>query len=803
MRSAFEAILSDARLQSASPDVQLFALVQLCKAPAAGCTVLDRTANAAGWLGQSLSNFRKTRRRVTSCGVAEISPHRDEDRQRIDGIRVRLLPLREARDSGVASPLALLNRRDLATMLAFAEAVTCPGWGPTENRPEGTPAGVMAFRKGAGAPAVRLGALLLALHCREDGTVPMRKGAVAAGYGRADATLAKLGHWPLDLAVRVLDELVSDGVAEFYGPGTRDRVRVPMVKAAHRRLKQREAVTAAVEPSSCASCSHAAPPVADVVGSQRDETHEELVLEGPGWAQPSFDDVAHEMRGAFRDQEQPEADSSGKAAGQSCASDVKDEAHGAELHASHSPVVAHSGLLSLGFGFSGSAVLGNRTLPGGARGREDQPTVDGSTAVSAQEFESSSPLRGEMPNTFRTSSPKNAFAGVQPAGQLPPDLAVALAPVADEWARLPRESTARLLIRWVEAELRTLVSLVGPENAPWRLAVRLHRRRQEHGREIRDLVGWLRSTGLPQRSGCGSAMCDDGVRLDLSPNESQRLSFRADDVPSRLSLPATCEACETRVQDKQAAYVRRMRKASGGSWKEVSRQELKRIEGKAQEQYLAQAAERSRQLAEQARLVEARKPYLEAERKAAAEQLEAWRTRPCPSCGRAQVKGECLSCRTRQRTERAVRQAVDLVVALRMDPQDPASVHDLSERVERDTWAAINKRVPDRFGAGAQADIRSLMADELLRQRRSRALSNLRQHPVVEEEARKVFRSAMWSPGASRAVAKRHAEEARTRVTHELLREFLDELVEVRRRAHDRQDVPACAAGTMANGSTA
>ncbi|MFF4845509.1 hypothetical protein [Streptomyces collinus] len=104
---------------------------------------------------------------------------------RVEGVLCRAEPVWEVRGEYEA-PLAL-TKKEFAVLLSLLEALFAPGWAGVE-----TPAGLLALRRGRGAATDRLALLLLVLHAREDGTVPLVGGTVKGGRGRCAATLAKL-----------------------------------------------------------------------------------------------------------------------------------------------------------------------------------------------------------------------------------------------------------------------------------------------------------------------------------------------------------------------------------------------------------------------------------------------------------------------------------------------------------------------------------------------------------------------------------------------------------------------------------
>lgn len=766
--------LDDPRLKGAREIVRLAVLILLCKAPAKSPFVKVQAKDFAGWLGCSVSYFtRVVRVLLEEVGLVVVTPVRN-DSGWVDKLRYELLPLREARTADVSSPLAALGKRDLTVLLRVAEAVTCPGWAASEDNPEPTPPGFMDFeQKKNGSAAIRLAALLLVLRCRVDGRVPMTAGKVKEGFSRAAATLAKVTGWSLATASRAVDRMERDGVLALGEGSSGDaggRMCVAAVSVAYSRFRSLEAaaetpdaVVPAVAPSSgpehgrCLSCANHV------------DATDGLVLEGDGWAQESFDDALEEANStAFRDQTSLDI---AKTLGTPGTDGTADAVATSDIHATHPPVVALSGFSAGDLDcFSGSAGGGSGDRRGDARAGEDQPGGSRALVMTGVPGAGQGPLRGEKQNR---SSRKAGGDRLLAPGSVPLDLQVALAPVAGLWRMITVDRTARWMAVVVRDALRQVAYVVGPEQAQIALAERLSRRIAEQTTPVRDAVGWLRRRGLPQRQGCWLVQCDDGLRMDTR---------------------GPCECCATRLRDRQNRLRQLMEAASGGSWAGLAPEQRSAIERQVNQQYRhqaeADAVRREKQRTAQAE----RDAAIACQRLDLQEERAAVQAHPCGSCGRPGVAGKCPTCRSQRLAERSVRAAVDVAVALRADLSDLPAVEELTRKVEADTWKVVGQHhVLDGEGA---ADIRRHLADQVLAQRRARALARLAQSPLALEEGQLVYRCALSRPavrGESRrdvqAWAEHEAEHARQKVAHTLLEEFLADLAEVRRRVAEAAEV--------------
>ncbi|MFE1190102.1 hypothetical protein [[Kitasatospora] papulosa] len=671
-----------------------------------------------------------------------------------EAIDLDLIPLREAREAGTSHPLASLTQKNLATLLRLCEAVTCPGWSP-RDRPE-TPAGFMAARRGFRASTDRLAMVLLVLHARTNGRVRLVPGRVAEGFGRVDATVARLLGYEVSDAVAVVDRLVGLGHVQFEGDaGARNRLRVLAVAEARVRLRRRgrparEEEAAELEEEYAASCPNCQ-------AGAGDEEEPEESLDGAWWTQPGLDDLLGEQEeSAFGDQD----------AVPSVLSQVNEgftegsaDESSADPHPSHPPVADHSescaGRESC---FSGSAVSGCGHLREGACAREDQMGQTESRDASAGS--EGGPLRGEKHPS--QPSPQWGLAGTVFRGPVavPEDLHQALMPVTWLWSGLGRASTSRWLAQKVREELVRLAGIVGPQSASSALAGRLQRRLDRQGiHPVKDLVGWLLRTGLPQAQGCWSRTCDDGTRMDTG---------------------GPCQSCECLIGDRRglrqgaaAAVAARYPRATPDELRPLYEQELR---GRFQQQAAYDIGRREHAATERA----ARDGVVAEQRAQLAQQKVARAAAPCRQCGKPDAQGCCPVCALGDSTRRLVCQAVDLVLALKADFGDTEAFCDLEAQVERDSWKVIQDVGAEAAGAPElRAWAEYSRARYLLEQRRGRALQSLGSSVVADEEADRVREMAqigLWSTEEDRLFVERRVAETRSRVAQALIKEYLADL---------------------------
>ncbi|WP_328373448.1 hypothetical protein OG800_50325 (plasmid) [Streptomyces sp. NBC_00445] len=774
LRAAVRWLLADPRLAGACDLVRLTAVILLAKAPVASAHVHTMARDLAGWLGYGVSHVGHTVvPQVRASGVATCERARDAAGW-THACDFELLPLREARAEQGLNPLSLLGKKDLATMLHFCEAVLCPGWAPKDK--PATPPGFMAARRGRGSATDRLAMLLLALEAREDGSVPMAPGRLPKGYNRAEATVARLLGRDVDVAVGVLERLLGMGAVAFDRPEKfgQDRLLVPAIRSAFKRARTgssspdahgtdgpsaAEATSAEPQSDPCALCGGA-------------DEQDDLVLEGDGWAQMSFEELPAEApSSACGDQDSESGASSQVDPG-------FDSGSGHELcadpHANHPPVAALSTASAAALDcFSGSAVLGQGRLRESAGAGEETPPGIFSEGVSSGKTD---PLRGEQHSSSpkRDTSPSAQTAAFITPVEVPQDLAVALAPVAWLWARLGRASTGAWLARAVRLEVVRLRSFVGDEDAvaQRRLAQRIKRRLDRQGtRPVQDLAGWMMKRGLPQNRECWSMMCDDGIRIDTG---------------------GACDSCSCRIGDRRG-----LRQVVAG---EVATQHPFLAEGEWRAVYEGALRRKVRydnamDLARRERTAERQVAFRAAveEQKAA---IAADRARqaalPCADCGIPGAAGLCMPCTLRRSTVALVDKAVDLAVALRAEVDDPPALAALTEQITRDTWSVVRRAEvatgPDQSAARAFAE--QELAKRVLEQRRQKALERLRRSQPAEMEAAHVRRMSlrgMFLTEKNLKQAEKAADKARDQVAHQLLGEFLSDLYRARAGAVDRE----------------
>ncbi|WP_217225982.1 hypothetical protein [Streptomyces anulatus] len=768
LETAVHALLSDERLESQPEIVRLAAVILLAKAPAESSKIRIRYRDLAGWLGCSVSYVGHTvLPALKKALIVTSKPHRGAD-GRPEAVDLDLTPLREAREAGTSSPLASLTQKNLATLLRLCEAVTCPGWSP-RDRPE-TPAGFMADRRGFRASTDRLTMVLLVLNARSNGRVRLVPGRVAGGFGRVDATVARLLGYEVVDAVAVVDRLVGMGHVEFEGDAeARSRLRVPAVAEARVRLRRRgrpapEEETAELVEGDTDTCSNCR-------AGARDEEEPAESLDGAWWTQQGFDDLLGDQgESAFGDQDALPAALSQINEG---FTDGSADESSARPHPSHALVADHSENCAGGEScFSGSAVSGCGQLREGACAREDQiAQPEGHQAPAGS---SGGPLRGEKRHS-RPVSARRGVAGPVFRGPVavPEDLHQALMPVTWLWSGLGRASTSGWLAQKVREELVRLAGIVGPQSASSALAGRLQRRLDRQGiHPVRDLVGWLLRTGLPQAQGCWSRTCDDGTRMDTG---------------------GPCPSCECLIGDRRglrqaaaAAVAARYPRATPEELRPLYEQELReRFEQQAaydvgrREQALAERAAWDGAVAEQ--------------RAQFAQQKAARAAAPCRQCGKPGACGYCPVCALGDSTRRLVGQAVDLVLALKADFGDAEAFGDLEAQVERDSWKVVQDvgaeaaSAPE-LRAWAQYD----RARQLLDQRHGRALRALRFSAVADEEADRVQSMAQigpWSTEEEVLIVERRVGETRSRVAQTLIKEYLADLAWFRDQTQPRPAV--------------
>jgi len=772
---ALEALLADRAIRQRPSVEALSAVVLLAKSPA-GESQLELTAGeVARWLGVSESyvDHRVLPALRNSGAVStEVMTTAFEGGRRVTGLRWELLPLTAAQTRRSA-PLAL-EKRELAVLLALCERLFGPGWAPV-GKPA-TPPGLLGERRGRGAAAERLALLRLVLAARPDGRVRLVGGAVAAGFDRADATVARLVGCPLTDAARVVDGLVRQGLLEVPGrgvAGARLKILVPAVAAAHGRSQADLEVVPGpipqgVEPGGapgerekvCTQCA----------GSLKDEDSGDPEELGEGWTQPGFFEVVDgdliDADGALRGQELHAAAPSGEhhasdlGERDAVAPSVGREA-GAPLHAHHAPqVVALGGSGSAEFCFSGEAASGSAPLPERASGCEDQPgsgTVDADGPVAG----CGGPLRGEQ----------HQILGIERQGQkapaggarvllrwsLPLGLERVLAPVRWEWARIGHAGGRRRVRAAARAELVRLAGIVGAEQAPVVLAERLERRlAAQFGQPVRDPIGWLLGRGLPQRAECYTQLCDDRVRMDSGE---------------------ICPSCELLIEDRQALRHQVAQAVAGelpALEAEAFRAELERRLSHEVARLAAEASvRREHAKAERARREEAWARQREEQADAQAE-LAA---RPCVECGVSEAGGLCLVCSETRTARQALESAAEFAAVAAALPDAAAAglLGVCRARLETEAEQAGERwRAQGLPEAAVVWQLREL-AEQLVARERALALEALLRGPQAQTEAERVA-------GIERARRRSEpevlatADEAARRCAQALLAQRLDQV---------------------------
>ncbi|WP_331729036.1 hypothetical protein OG592_43155 (plasmid) [Streptomyces avidinii] len=771
--TAVRAVLADPALAGARDSVLLAAVVLLAKSPASSPAVLTRARELARWSGYSKSYVdHHVLPALRARGVALSRPTKDGEGQ-VDGLELTLTALVRARAEGTAHALSL-SQRELATFLRLVEAVFGPGWAP-KGAPE-TPPGLLGGRQGPGAASERLVLLLLVLLARPNGRVVMAPGSVAAGHGRAAATVARQLGCELEDAQRIVGRLEAAGLVEVHGEGARERLVVPAVASAHRAASAVEPAGRIESPpaaedagstiSGCVHCEHCAAGSDDGAGE----------LSGEGFVQDSLDDVLGEVParpvGALRVcSDVDEADEAPATYG---ATGVEQDSEadsyvgaGALLHTDHPDVVtadaSSDGDLEC---FSGSAVSGCSPLPDRARAGEDAAEVKSSAEGSS--CAGQGPLRGDKPPAADggvAAAGGPAWLWAQGSAAVPRDLGVVLEPVESLWSRLVKPGTQRWLAGLVRGELDRVVDLVGRDRAVRVLAGRLERRLGElFGAPVTDPVAWMVGRGLPQRPGCWSVLCDDGHRMNTG---------------------LACDSCEAVVGDRRELRARIRSEVAAelaGLGPGERRAEVeRRLNLGVQRQAAMDLIRRERSAAEAALRLEA----VERRRAELAAQQAERASQPCADCGIAEASGLCLGCTAARGLVEEVRRAVAVAVAMRADLTDHQAVRELSARIEADTLASAAAGAENVGDPAVRAFARLSAVRRIRAQRTGRALYRLEQGSVADAAAKQ----ARWafqrraSQYASRAELLEAMSEAEAKARATAARELLDGLLADVRRA--------------------
>ncbi|GHG13479.1 hypothetical protein ACFFSH_31735 [Streptomyces filamentosus] len=764
--TAVRALLTDPKLIGRKDVVRLGILVLMAKASHGRCRVEITARELGRWLGVSKS--------TVDHEVLSVLREVDAVASRVlrgsdglpTGVEYRVEPLWEVRGD-VGAPLAL-SKVELATLLRFVEGLFAPGWGERCA----TPPGLLVEHRGRGAASDRLALVLLALHARPDGRVPLVGGPLAksvARYGRAAVTLARMLGCSVPVAAAVLERLRASGVVT----GAASELRLPAVAAAH---SSAAAVQDAADLASSASPGLVT--ADDAAGYAQCACHEgvgdELVVEGDGWRQMSWDDLetAEESSGtAPRDLDDVEID---LFAGQSVFETFEASRVAADSHTDHAVVADVCGEGAGGLGFSGEAASGYCRQP--VRTCEDgnspasEPDLQGDVSVVGGE---DGPLRGENPDLLLAERESEASAAVWTLqawravsggpppvwAQVPKGLERVLEPVAMVWGRLDRLTTRRYVTKVVRAQLYEISGACGPEvDAERILRERFKRRLAEQGTvPINDPVGWLVGRALPRRSVCPDRRCDDGRRMDT----------RAD-----------CTACQMLVLDGRALRARAFTKATtaltGGR---VDRSAFEAELNACWHQEAAFAAVRHEQALQERKArervwVEQRDRYVVQE---AARQALA-----CEVCGKPESAGMCGRCRDERRVEELVTEAVDVAVAT-WGMSGEARQLEVVRRTEGEMRGAVDQAVGDLLAAGGSVFPESvalaarLAAELQLAALRRRAVNKFAYQAPVQAEYEKVFATEMrrshlhGSLDEAREVAEETAQRVRFNTAQTLL----------------------------------
>lgn len=773
LSAAVRALVADPRLAGCT-HAQVLASVVLMGKTNHGSGRVQTTARELGrWLGLGESSVDHDVFPGLSAAKAVTTEVVTASSGRVEGVLCCVEPVWEVR--GEFGAALALTKKEFAVLLALLEALFAPGWTGVD-----TPAGLLADRRGRGAATDRLALLLLVLHAREDGTVPLVGGTVKDGRGRCAATMARLLGCSVSGASKVLTRLRRWGVAETPSRRTSAGMRgkqlllLPAVaQASAARRGSSESVLSSPEdsggvgPAVCPGCA----------ASEAAGAREELApLAGEGWCQESLEDLLYGRPDAAPGDH--EAPSEEEGAGQQPESrgvegsepEIVGRSDAASLHTKHSGVAE---VLDEGAGcgrFSGSAVRGGGGLRERAGAREDA----GSSSAAGRSQAVNGPLRGDKQDQL------GSVQGASGPGQevfarpvsVPEDLGEALAPVAGLWARLGGSSTRAWLATLVRGEVGRLRGLVEPELAQRVLAERLQRRLDEQRHPVVDPVGWLLKRGLPQQPGCWQRVCDEGVRMDTR---------------------GVCESCRVLVGDRRGLRQRVAdelleERLSGRlvlAERKVGREAERRLQKAVREELTRKEAARERTAAEQV----VREASYELKRQAFAESEWERTAAPCADCGLEGSAGLCLGCTEHRGIKVAVDEATAFALVLTFDAGDGPGTRALWRECERATRTVLEERLLRLRAEGH--DVTSVafagrrLIEELRDRRRRTAMERLKQHEEADQAARRAGacllrkQSEPHTPQARQAV-REAAEAARARVAERWLGELLAQLHSMR-----------------------
>ncbi|MFE3169199.1 hypothetical protein [Streptomyces sp. NPDC059224] len=769
--TAVRALLADPRLAGRKDVVRLGTLVLMAKASHGSCRVEITARELGRWLGVSES--------TVDHEVLNVLRDVDAVAARVlrggdglpTGVEYRVEALWEARND-VGAPLAL-SKAELATLLRFLEELFAPGWGEQCATPPGLL--VKKGRRGRGAASDRLALVLLALHARPDGRVPLVGGPLAktvARHGRAAVTLARMLGCRVPVAARVLGRLVAVE-AVMVAPG---RLVVPAVAAAHGSAA---AVPDAAELESSASADPAS--AGDASRCVRCAGHEEadvLVVDGDGWRQLSWDDLGGVEEGSGTAPRDLYDAGSDLFAGQAVFETFEASCAAADPHADHAVVADVRGEGAGGLGFSGEAASGYCRQPVRACEGGNSPALeDGLHGAVTVVDGGAGPLRGDKPDLLLAEGESGSSASVSTLqawrsasggpppvwAQVPKGLERVLEPVAMVWGRLDRLTTRQYVTKVVRARLGEISGACGPGvDAERVLRERLKRRLTEQGTvPVTDPVGWLLGRALPRRALCPDSRCDDGRRMDT----------RAD-----------CAACQMLVLDGRALRSRAFAKATNAL--AGGRVDRPVFEAELNACWQREAAAAAVRREDALRQRHAREQVWAEQRAQRAAQEAARRALACTVCGKPETAGLCGRCRDERRVEELVAEAVDVAVATWGMGGDAYRL-DAVGRTERDMRGAVDQAVTDLLTAGGGVFAESvalaarLAAELQLGALQRRAVNHFAYQPSAQAEFEKVFATEMRrshlhdSLDEAREAAEEAAQTARFNTAHALLNDRL------------------------------
>ncbi|MEU9271214.1 hypothetical protein AB0E04_38100 [Streptomyces sp. NPDC048251] len=256
---------------------------------------------------------------------------------------------------------------------------------------------------------------------------------------------------------------------------------------------------------------------------------------------------------------------------------------------------------------------------------------------------------------------------------------VALGPVSGLWERLSGWQQDQVEAA-AKAEVKRLAGmLMQPAAAPRLLADRLSDRLEESGGDalVESPYAWLIRRGLVQRQACSDGRCDDGIRLDTGGDCLSCASVIADRraVRARIRAEAAAQLAGAGTAELQAALEQRLRR------------------------HIVVEADRAQVRHDRAAVVaEERRAAVARRREREEVAVRGRQSAPCTGCGLPEAAGLCPPCSYARRTDLLVREAVDLVVAVRADLDDPEQIAELTAHCEADTRALIAEECRRRGG---------------------------------------------------------------------------------------------------------